>query len=188
MRRSRPNIPEKRPIFFGCEGESEQAYGAFLNEQFRGAGLPVHLRVVPLNPGSGGPEALLLRAEKELLKPIHTQSRFIARVVLIDDDLVVHDIGRRIRTEDIARRIGVSILWQSPCHEAFLLHHFDGHHQVRPATSALAETALKRVWPGYAKPATAREIAARLDKNGLVRAASAHPDFATFLGKVGFIS
>jgi hypothetical protein len=33
-------IPQRMPVFLGCEGESEQAYGQVLNDLLREAGRP----------------------------------------------------------------------------------------------------------------------------------------------------
>lgn len=62
MRMRRRIIKPKTPIFLGCEGESEQAYGQLLNDLLQAAGHPVHLEVVNLSPGAGDPASRLRRA------------------------------------------------------------------------------------------------------------------------------
>ena len=69
MSRHRPTIPRRKPIFLGCEGESEQAYGQFINELARAEGLHVHIEVVNLSPGTGDPVSRMLRARKRGRKP-----------------------------------------------------------------------------------------------------------------------
>ena len=45
MRTRRAYIPQRRPIFVGCEGESEQGYAGFLQDLVREADLSVHLMI-----------------------------------------------------------------------------------------------------------------------------------------------
>jgi len=62
MRRPRVLIPQRRRLFVGCEGESEQAYVALLARLSGEAGLAVHLDAVLLQPGGGDPLAIVERA------------------------------------------------------------------------------------------------------------------------------
>lgn len=49
MRRRHAHVPARKLVFLGCEGESEQAYGQFLNDIVRQKDLPFHIEVVNLN-------------------------------------------------------------------------------------------------------------------------------------------
>jgi hypothetical protein len=64
----RPAIKPRKTVFLGCEGESEQSYGQFLNDVLNEKGLRFHIEVVNLNPGAGDPRSRLLRAKKEIDK------------------------------------------------------------------------------------------------------------------------
>ena len=55
MRRRRATIPQRRRIFLGCEGESEQGYGALLSRIAEGMNLHLAIQSVLLRPGGGDP-------------------------------------------------------------------------------------------------------------------------------------
>ncbi len=88
MRKNRAFVPQRRPIFLGCGGESEQAYGQVLNDLLRQANLPFHLEVVNLNPGAGDPFARLKRAGEKITRRRTTRSDFYLKLVLMDSDQV----------------------------------------------------------------------------------------------------
>lgn len=55
--------PQRRRVFFGCEGESERSYGTLLNKLLDQIRPDVHLDVVLLQPGSGDHLALVHSGE-----------------------------------------------------------------------------------------------------------------------------
>ncbi len=77
MRRRRATIPVRTRIFLGCEGESEQGYGALLTRLAEGAGLHLAIHSVLLRPGGGDPLDLVTlavelsrRAQKTSVGPL----------------------------------------------------------------------------------------------------------------------
>jgi RloB-like protein len=172
MRPRRPIIPQRTPIFVGCEGESEQAYGQILNDLLREAKRPVHLEVVNLNPGAGDPFARLRKAEQEIIRRRQRRSEFRLQVVLMDSDQVDTDSKRWQQAERCAQDLGIRIIWQEPCHEAMLLRHLDGFACNRPLTSGTAQAILKAAWPDYRKPMTKIQLAQRIDLSAVQRAAT----------------
>lgn len=125
--RRQPIIPQRRPIFLGCEGESEQAYGQLLNDLLRAANRPFHLEVVNLNPGAGDPIARLRKAGQEIARRRLRRPEFYLKAILMDSDQVDGDAQRRQQAEQLARDLDIRIIWQIPCHEALLLgtYHLD---------------------------------------------------------------
>ncbi|MDQ0471756.1 RloB domain-containing protein [Labrys wisconsinensis] len=188
MNRPRPIIAQRRPIFFGCEGESEQAYGQLLNDLLRAAGRSVHLEVVNLNPGAGDPVARLRRAGQEIERRRRRRSEFAGRVILMDSDQVDDNHRRRREADQLARELDIAIIWQEPCHEAFLLRHLEGYARHRPLTTHAAGTALQAVWPQYAKPMTKLQLTRRIGLAEVRRAAGVEPSFAVFLGGLKLLS
>jgi hypothetical protein len=178
--RRRPVILQRVPIFFGCEGESEQAYGQVLNDLLREANRPFHLEVVNLNPGAGDPIARLRRAEQEIARRRLRRAEFRLKVVLMDSDQVAADARRRQQAEQLARDFDIRIIWQEPCHEAILLRHLDGFDRNRPPTSADAEAALRGAWPDYRKPMTKVQLARRIVLDAVRRAAAVEPSLSEF--------
>lgn len=61
MRKARSSIPLRRPVFVGCEGESESGYVGLLQDMIREANVPVHLLIADLGIGAGDPLARVLR-------------------------------------------------------------------------------------------------------------------------------
>jgi hypothetical protein len=60
----RPFIPQRRRVFFGCEGDSERGYGGLIGRLLEEQRRDIHLDVTLLKPGGGDPLALVERAIK----------------------------------------------------------------------------------------------------------------------------
>jgi hypothetical protein len=181
MTRRRSIISPRTPIFVGCEGESEQAYGQVLNDLLRESNRPFHLEVVNLSPGAGDPITRLHKASQEIDRRRQRRSEFHRRVVLMDSDQVDADGRRRQQAERRAQDLDIRIIWQEPCHEAFLLRHLDGFAQKRPPTSVSAEAMLRAAWPDYRKPMTKIQLARRIDLDAVQRAACVEAALCAFL-------
>src|SRR5215468_7221206 len=105
----RTKIPQRTPIFLGCEGDSEQAYGQVLNDLLRNAQKPIHLEVVNLNPGAGDPLARLKRAAQEIAWRTRTRSEFHLKRILMDSDQIAANAQRRQQAEQLATQLGITI-------------------------------------------------------------------------------
>lgn len=184
MKRRGTMVSPRTPIFLGCEGESEQAYGRFLNDIVRDSGLPFHIEVVNLNPGAGDPLARIRRAVKEIKRRSERRAEFRFKTVLMDSDQIDGNVQRRQQVEALAADHDISIIWQQPCHEAFLLRHFEGHFNQMPATSALARVALQQVWPEYQKPMTSLQLSRKISIDGVRRIANINVALETFLRQI----
>lgn len=181
----RPFIPQKRPVFIGCEGSSEASYAAFLQRLILVAGLPVHLVIQELCPGAGDP---LDRVELAVKKLIALRKRRVEpreRFVLLDFDQAARDAARASRAAQIARNNDIEIVWQRPCFEAVLLRHLDGKSSHRPPDSPTALRALKQSWSDYSKPMPSAQLAKRLDLLAVRRAASVEPELLKLLRCIG---
>ncbi|HMK90345.1 MAG TPA: RloB domain-containing protein [Methylocystis sp.] len=174
-------IPQKSPVFLGCEGDSEQAYGQVLNALLHENERQFFIQVVNLNPGAGDPLAMLRRAGKELERLGKSRAEYRLKFMLIDSDRVDREPERRRQAEEKAWKLDVSIVWQEPCHEAFLLRHIDGLSHKRPTTTAEAITTLRSRWPEYRKPMTRMQLAKRIDLDSLKRAAAVEPSLSSML-------
>jgi hypothetical protein len=181
MKKRYAHIPARRPVFLGCEGESEQAYGQFLNDIVREKGLPFHIEAVNLNPGAGDPLARVKKASQEITRRSQRRTEFQYCALLMDDDQLAVDQHRRQQVETLAARCAISIIWQSPCHEAFLLRHFPGRLKANPPDSATSNANLLQVWPGYQKPMSRLEVSRRIDLEGVERVGGQHKEFAALL-------
>ena len=90
-RRRPPFIPQRRPVYIGCEGASEISYAGFLQDLLREAALPVHLVVEELGPGAGDPLARVDMAVRRLAHLRRTRTAPQKRFVLLDHDQAQRD-------------------------------------------------------------------------------------------------
>jgi hypothetical protein len=187
MSERRRTIIQRAPVFLGCEGDSEQAYGQLLNDLIKEAGKAFHIEVVNLNPGAGDPAARVRRAIQEIARREQRRSEFRFKAILMDIDQVHNDPERRLNAEGLAREQGLEIIWQEPCHEAFLLRHLEGFAQRRPPTSALALRVLRSTWPEYQKPMTKMRLARKIALEAVHRAAAVEPTLSSFLHHIALL-
>lgn len=182
---SRRRILRKRVIFVGCEGESEQAYVALLNEMLKELNLPIHLRAELLNPGAGDPLELVKKARERIRK----QGRdFAGKAIFLDRDRCAQDRKKGQKAQELAEKEQILLVWQDPCHEGFLLRHLDGCENQTPGSSEKALQALWKKWPDYQKPRTRSDLQKRIDRNAVERAGKGAPCFREFLEKIGWSS
>jgi hypothetical protein len=87
MRRRPTARPQRRPVFLGCEGESERGYGTLIGRLRDELRRDLHLDVTLLRPGGGDPLALV---ETACQKIAHTERnrdiRYSVRAILLDSD------------------------------------------------------------------------------------------------------
>jgi len=185
MSRRPAHIPQRVPIFVGCEGESEAAYVAFLRGLAEDARLPVHVHVELFPAGVGDPLARVERAVLRLKQLRKQRGDFNSRFILLDSDQLALARERGERAVRLAQDHDIHLIWQNPCHEAILLRHLPDRANRRPAAARDALRALQNEWPGYAKPMTRLLLAGRLDLEAVYRAALVEPDLAAFLRTLG---
>jgi hypothetical protein len=185
MRRGIRTIPIRKRIFFGCEGESEQSYGALLqrianDQQTPGVFLDVHVLK------GGDPLAIVEAAIQKEREQTRKHGNFALRALLLDQD----KLGQlRARDDQIPARVASAqfiLVWQRPCFEAMLLHHLPGCQALRPATTALANAAIQQHWPGFHKPMSGQLLATRIGMAEVRLAASVEPELQLFLTLAGF--
>lgn len=183
--RPRHRVARRKPVFLGCEGESEQAYGQMLYDIVRKTVITIHLEVSLLGSGAGSPSAKIRKAIEKIEDYERKRSRFWKQVVLIDSDLIDGNDAQRIEAENLAAECEIRVIWQRPCHEAFLLRHLPGCAQHRPPTSALSQANLIDEWPEYKKPMTRLQLVRRINENSVRQAASVENEFRSFLAVIG---
>jgi hypothetical protein len=182
---SRLRIQQRARIYLGCEGQSEQSYGARLGQIGDAAGLYLHFDNDVLQPGGGDPLALVELAIRRIAEKERKRGVFSFRAILLDRDKWGQTPDRDRQIAPLLAENGLSVIWQNPCHEGFLLRHLEGNETARPATSDQAMQDLKRAWPEYYKAMPASQLAARLDKAAVRRASAVEPQFTSFLNQIG---
>lgn len=186
-RRRPPYIELRRPVYIGCEGASEVGYAGFLQDLIRDANLPVHLHVEELGPGTGDPLSRIEMAVLRLRLLKRKRSAPAERFALLDFDQAERDSQRAARARRLAADNGITILWQRPCFEALLLRHLEGKAANRPPDTPRAIKALEREWPEYKKPMTRANLARRIDRDAVLRAAAVETELQGLLRCIGVL-
>jgi hypothetical protein len=181
MKRRRPTIEPKVPIFVGCEGASECAYVRLLQDFVREQDLPIHLVIEELAPGAGDPLARVEMAVKRLEHLRKVRTAPANRFIMLDTDQIGEAPARAEQARQLAARNNIMLVWQEPCFEAVLLRHLPNCATRQPPTSPAAEQALQQRWPGYEKPMTHLALGGRIDLAAIIQAASVEPDLAALL-------
>lgn len=188
MSRRRPSfIPQRRPVYIGCEGASEVSYAGFLQDLLRDADVPVHLHIDELGPGTGDPLSRIEMAVLRLKQLEKKRSAPRERFAFLDFDQAERDPHRAERARKLAADNAIVILWQRPCFEAVLLRHLEGKAAHRPPDTPGAVKALQKEWAGYEKPMTRANLAKRIDLAAVLRAAGVEPDLTALLRCIGLI-
>jgi len=180
MRGAPPIRPQRAPIFIGCEGLSEMGYAGWLRNIVRDRDLPFHLELSDLGRGAGDPLTRIDLAMDRIRRMEGNREPFIGRFLFLDTDQLVTKSAR----EQARRRADdddITVIWQDPTHEAFLLRHFPARVTHRPPTKQAADTALAKEWVGYEKPCTAQQIESKLELAGAHRVAGNLPELAALL-------
>lgn len=187
MTRRKPYVVQRMPIFVGCEGESEAGYAGLLDLIAKAAELPVHLHIERLAP-AGDPLARVERAINKMGRMQGRREPFKHRFILLDTDQNRLAPERAAQARRLARNEGIKLVWQEPCFEALLLRHFPGCAAHRPVDNIGTMQALEREWPNYAKPQGRTDLARRIDREAILRAASVEPDLADMLRVIGLLA
>jgi hypothetical protein len=187
-RRRSPQIELRRQIYVGCEGASERAYAALLQDLARAAALPIYLKIEELGPGAGDPLARIEMAVRRIDHQRRKRTTPVASFAFLDEDQALRDPQRAGRARRLAAENDITIIWQSPCFEAVLLRHLPDRSTHRPPDTPGALWALEREWPDYRKPMDRATLARRLDLGAVRRAAAVEPELARFLRVLGLLA
>ncbi|HTY49458.1 MAG TPA: RloB domain-containing protein [Steroidobacteraceae bacterium] len=177
----RPFIPPRRPVFVGCEGESEVSYVRLLQDLIAAEGKAIHLIIENLGIGASEPQTRVELAVRKLEQLRRTRMAPQERFVLLDQDQADTNPQRTEAARRLARAHSIQIVWQKPCFEAMLLRHLPQCASRRPQTSADAGKALKREWPEYLKPMTRLELGRKIDRGAVLRAAAVEQELQLLL-------
>jgi hypothetical protein len=178
--------PQRRRVFFGCEGESERSYGTLLHQLVHERG-HLHIDTSLLQPGGGDPLALVERAYDEIRRRERQfGGRYVFRALLLDRDRWGVTPARDQRIQGIVTAAKLHLIWQRPTHEAFLLRHLPGCMNLQPQTPADALDQLLQRWPDYVKGAPTQYLRARLTIDHVGAVCGVEPDLGHFLAAIRY--
>jgi hypothetical protein len=183
MARARKFVAKRVRVFLACEGESERAYGRWLQEMGDAQGIRIHIDAHVC--GGGDPLALIQQADRHLARAVRRGGPFAMRLLLYDADRIGDDRERDAEALALAGRLDMMLIEQHPDHEGLLLRHLPDCQKLRPPTGATLQ-ALLRVWPEYSKGTDFMRLATKLDFDGLNRAADVEAKLAKALRMMGF--
>jgi hypothetical protein len=187
MRKRRSSIPLRRPVFVGCEGESESGYAGLLQDMIREANVPVHLLIADLGIGAGDPLSRVELAVRKLEQLRRTRTAPPEKFVLLDSDQAERDRNRATAARNLAVQYDIQIIWQRPCFEAVILRHLPRCATRRPPDSPEAERALRREWADYRKPMTRADLAKKINLAAILQAAGVEPELNAMLRSIGLL-
>ena len=167
-------MQKRKLILLGCEGKSERAYAALLNQFVREADLPVQIR--PLS-----------RVRLLLIKTRTDRKQYPWMGILLDSDQVQsgHSDLRAREAHRLAKEHGINLIWQDPCHEGLLLRHMPRQEKIQPVNCIDAQRKLVAIWDNYQKPMNANQLARRIGLEDVQRVARAEPDLKKLLQATG---
>ena len=183
MRTRRGHIQPRIRYFVGCEGESEQSYVQVLQRLCDTQGRHVHLNAEPLR---GGDALARLEIIERQMQRYERRGTFAAKFALLDADQRVLAPERAAQADRLAASLGVTVIWQQPCHEALLASHFANAHR-NPGSAEDALQYLQSLWPEYRKAMTARQVSQRIDFDGITRASGQNPELGRMLSAIGLV-
>jgi hypothetical protein len=182
----RGRIARRKRIFFACEGESEQSYGTLLHRLIEHEG---HIHIDAIIPHGGGDPLSIVQHSIRVCKGRELRgSSYSAKAVLLDSDRMGENLERDRQIEPLARQHGLHIIWQKPCHEAFLLRHIASHHARRPATSKEALDTLIEAWPDYQKGSPTTFLLKYIGLDEIALACKIEVEFASLLNFIRYFS
>jgi hypothetical protein len=177
-------IVQRTPVLLCGEGKSEQGYGRWLDRLAGRHEVPVKIHAEALN---GSDPLELVKAAVARLKTCERDGApFLRRALLLDTDLRGRNADRDSEATNLAARHRFQLIWQEPCHEAFLLRHFPGLGNHRPPTVGEAEVRLLKVWPDYRKGQDATFYERVLGLDHLARARGVESALNAFLVDIGW--
>lgn len=185
-RRRVPYIPQRVRVLFSCEGQSERAYGIWLNRLALQAGLHINIESKICRPPGGGDLLSLVNDTEKVIKHAH-QMRvpYSIKALILDDDMRNRSAARDVEALQIAARHGIHIIWQVCDHEAFLLRHFPGCHTKAPPRGQ-SMAAIRRVIPGYNKPLSADDLGKLIDIAALRRVIAVEAELRILLNMISW--
>lgn len=115
---------------------------------------------------------------------LERRGAFEAKLALLDTDQRILIPERAAQADRLADRLGITVIWQEPCHEGLLAKHFQGGTR-RPQTAEDALSYLQDFWPSYTKAQTALRIRPYIDLDGVRLAGSRIARFHDLLRTIG---
>lgn len=175
---------QKVRIFVACEGESEGALRAWLQDLCDQHELSIHLDGAHMR--GGDPLALV---ERSLTRRAESQRKAGVghqhSLLFIDTDRLDDGSARSQEAARLAVAEGLLFIRQVPCLEGTLLRLHPGHEKEFPNNTGEAHHRLSQLWPAYRKPMTRRQLAARFNIADLQRLAQVDGEIRRLLEILG---
>ncbi len=174
-------IPPRERIFIGCESRSEAGFTAWLKFLCDDNQLHKHLDCWPAD---GGDTLAVVKTAIVNCTKGRRKGAYLAELIILDRDRLSADGDRGVEALDLARRFDLELIFMKPNLEGLLVRLHAGHEtRDPPADQTLRE--LRRLWPQYQKPPSARDFLDRFSMTDLKRVAAFDPHLARLLEILG---
>ena len=180
------SILQRKRIFIGGEGESEQSFIKWLYDLSNQECLHVHLHCQPL--GGGGYRTMLDRAVCARRREERDRTKFKSSVLLVDGDRAARgDDGwtiDQLKQEASKQRFAVCV--QNPNFEGLLIRMLTPGREKLQLEPVDVQRQLRALWPDYQKAADAQMLESKFSLNDLLRVASVDQALKSLLMMIGF--
>lgn len=177
-------VPQRRRVYFGCEGRSERSYIQWLLKVLQKRGF--HFYFDTEIAGGGDPLAIVQASVNAKRRKERSGGKFEAAAILLDSDKLGISKVRDTEAVRLASANECKLFWQEFDHESFLLRHTVGNERTWPGRGKTHD-ALCKVWPTYENPADASWLLERVDYSDWIRALQEHKEQQSFFHDLGLL-
>ncbi len=163
-------------------------YAGWLRNIVRDRDLPFHIELYDLGRGAGEPVTRIAMAVDRITQLERNRLAFARKFLLLDTDQLVADARRAELARRCALENNITVIWQEPTHEAFLLRHLPKCLTLQPPDKQRADAALAKKWPDYQKPLNAEQIERRIDIESARHVATRLPELQDLLRAIGLLA
>jgi hypothetical protein len=180
LRRPRPDRAQLTRYFVGIEGRGERALARWIESLCVAAGHKILFKFPGTGSGGGSTFDVVQHTVTNRNRSRH--GPYAGTLVFLDEDRRTFDGPA---AEELARREGIHLVWQTPNIEGVLLRLFPGQENRHPPADQTSRE-LERYWPNYRKnDVSAADLRERLSLYDLQRAAQFDDNLLMLLHKLG---
>ena len=183
MAQRRP-VPKRRRFFIGAEGESERSLARWLKQLCDEADLHVHLDIVVC--GGGDSLTVVKHSVNQYRQRTTLYGRFSAGLIILDGDRIEED---KLHDRDPLTGLvseNLRLVYLIPKLEGLLLRLHPGY-ESNFVLAHEAERSLRKQWPKYDKPASAKALGRRFKLQDLRRVAQQDTNIRLVLETLGLL-
>lgn len=177
--------PQLKRVFLGCEGDSEQSYGAWIQAIAEDLRLPITIDTYNASGINNLPHQIIKRCLDQIPRREKRRGKYFVRGILLDSDNLGIETELNQDTIDLAINKNIHVIFQEYEHEALLLRQIPGHSRDRPAIGEGREK-LQAAWPEYRRSQGKIQLYEKFTIDDIKRVCTVEPVLQAFLQSIGF--